>query len=266
MVADFDMKSDFLSDCAKQLMDRYPKNQNFRFVADKIGISPSSFQRILKKEVKNPNFHLALKIVRALCPDGEVKKFVEKFYPEMIEDFVTVYPDNSDVPFVEPEVEDFFKRNETYLVMVMALNTPKLTRQKIGLELGRRGLVVLDQLVQRNIIKQKGEYLHIRGPVNLGQPGILALFKNFVNNHYDIDNFGMKDNWMSVNTLAVNADKAMPVLKEICEQANKKIWETLNQSEYKGEDIVWTGIVMDNLHPKREDFKSIDDNSGDLIQ
>ena len=253
----FQTQSDFMAHCAKVLMEKYPSNPNFRFVADQVGVSTSIFENILKKEGRATSFSNAIKIVRAACSDGQVKRFIEKFYPKMLPHFSNVYPNNSDVPFPSAEAEDFFKMASTYKIMLYALNTPDLTREEIGREFGRKGLTILDQLIQRKIIKKtNGENIAIQGPLNLEQPALYALFKNLLTQNYDIDHFGEKDNWLSVQTQAVDLEKVMPVLREACTKMNRKISDILNDPKYKGRDIVWVGLVSDSLCKQKNDLAS----------
>ena len=260
----FENKSDFMAHCAKVLMEKYPRNSNFRFVAEKVGVSTSTFERILKKEVKSPDFSNAIKIVRAACPDGEVRKFIARFYPRMLPDFSYIYPNNSSTPFSTPEAEDFFKMASTYEIMLFALNTPNLSREEIGREFGRKGLTILEQLIQRDIIKTDGEKIHIQGPLNLEQPTMYALLKNLLAQNYDLENFGDKENWLSVQTQAVDLEKAMPLLREICIKANKEISEILDDPKLKGRDVVWVGQVMDSLCQQKNNLTT--KNPGGLIQ
>ena len=265
-VKNFTDKTEFMAHCARELMEKYPKNSNFRFVAGQVGVTPSTFERILKKEVQSPSFANVIKIVRAACSDGEIRTFIEKFYPDMLKDFQYIYPGNAHLPFAEPEAEEFFKMSSTYEIMLFAVNTPDLTRQEVGMEFGRKGLTILDQLIQRNIIKKDGEKIYIQGPLNLEQPALHALFKNLLNQNYDLDNFGNKDNWLSLNTQAVDLEKAMPLLREVCAKANKEIVDILDDPQLKGKDIVWTGLVMDNVSGKKSNDENVTKNTGGLIQ
>ena len=248
----FDTKADFTAHCAKMLMEKYPKSSNLRFVADKVGVSASTFEQVLRKEGHSPRFGNVIKIVKSVCSDGDVKKFIEKFYPEMLDEYLAVYPNNSEIPFANSEAEDFFTMNSTYEIMLFALNTPDLTREEIGREFGRKGLNILERLVQRNVIQTDGEKYSIQGPLKLEQPASHAILKNLLENNYDIENFGHKDNWLSVQTQSVNLKKIMPELKKILSNANQDIRKILNDPRYKGREIVWAGLIMDDLCQQKD--------------
>ena len=268
----FENKTEFMAHCAQKLMEKYPKNSNFRYVSSKVGVSASTFERILKKEVTNPSLINIVKIFRAAYPDGDIGKFIEKFCPGLLPKLKNVYPHNDTVSFAASDAEEFFARSTTYEIMLYALSMPDLTRIEIGRLFGEKGLSILDQLISRGIIKKDGDKIFIEGPLKLGQTTSYDILKNLLGQNYDIDSFGNKENWLSVNTKAVDKEKAMPIIKEILAKAENDIWEALDAPELKGRDIVWAGLVMDSMQSNNSPIYNADkenntpESEGDILQ
>ena len=263
----FTTKADFLHHCASKLLERYPKSSSYRFVAEKVGISTSSFQRMAKKETGSPNFHNALKVVQSVCVDGDVKAFIERFYPEMLGDYQKTYVGNDEIPFAPLEMEDFFRDTVTYELMLFISSTGDRTRQAVEKQFGNKGLDILDELAERGMVEDSGE-LSIDGAIKLSQDVNQALLQNLIRNNYDLKSFGEKDNWLSVQWNSVNLDKAMPRLREVCIKMTQEAREILNAPELQGDDVVWLGAVMDTLLRKsnKQQSNNNDPREGGLIQ
>ena len=71
--------------------------------------------------------------------------------------------------------------------------------------------------------------------------------ENLIKNNYDIESFGKKDNWLSLQYESVNESKVMPAVRQVLIEANYKIKNILNEDSNKGNDIVWISLLSDNL-------------------
>jgi hypothetical protein len=250
--------SDFLWSCVSKIKKAYPRFSSLQ-LAKRLGIPNSTFDRISKKEVQKPSFNYALKIVQEVCGDEKVQVFIKKFYPKMYDDFIRVYPGNKDVPFIAPEAESYFQDPSTFEIMMMATTNAGLTRVKTQEEFGRRGLAVLEKLLEDGILKEHGEKISIDGPINATQETVHRFLQNLVKLSYDLDAFGDNKNWLSVQYESVDLDVVVPKLRDICIKTNQEIRELMNAPESKGTDVVWAGIVMDSLS-KHSDLLSKRDN------
>lgn len=242
----FENLSDFLESCVSKIKKTYPRFSSLQ-LSRRLGIPNSTFDRISKKEVKNPSFNYALKIVQEVCGEDSVQNFIKKFYPKMYEDFSTVYPGNKDVPFVAPEAEAYFQDPSTYEIMLMTTTSEGLTREKTIQVFGSRGLGILDKLIFNGILKEENDKISLDGPINAKQETVHKLFQNLVSLNYDLDSFGDHKNWLSVQYESVKSEVVVPKLRDICIEANQKIREVMNDPESKGTDVVWAGLVMDSM-------------------
>ncbi|MCF8060861.1 MAG: hypothetical protein K9K67_16270 [Bacteriovoracaceae bacterium] len=208
--------------------------------------------QISKKEVQKPSFNYALKIVQEVCEEASVQSFIRQYYPNMYEDFTKVYSGNQDVPFVSPEAESYFRDPATYEIMLMATTELGLSRTVAKEEFGRKGLAILEKLVTENILIEKNGIVSMDGPINANQETVHKLFTNLVQMNYDVDAFGSKENWLSLQYKSVNSSYVLPKMMEVYKKANSDIREILNSPNSKGTDIIWAGMVMDTLTKKSD--------------
>ena len=236
----------FLSDCVEKLKKDYPRYSNLQ-LSKMVDMTNSSFDRIYKKEAKKPKFNNAIKIVRSVCGDEDIKSFIKRFYPDMLEQFERVYSGNSNVPFVKPEAEAFFQDPSTYEIMMMVTSSTDITKEDIQAEFGRKGLAIVDKLLALHILRDDDKSISIKGSVNATQPTVQTLLKNLVEKSYDVDAFGEKLNYLTLQYEGVNKEYVAPRLLEILRRANTDIRQLFNLPQAKGRDVMWAGLVMDTL-------------------
>lgn len=247
----FENVSEFLESCITTIKKNSPRFSNLQ-LAKRLGIPNSTFDRICKQEVKRPSFNHALKIVQEVCENGMVQDFIKKFYPSMYQDFESVYPGNKDVPFVTPEAEIFFQDSSTYEIMLLATCNNGLTREKTLEEFGKKGIAILEKLLQNGILNENDGHIGISGKINAKQDTVHKLVQNLIQNNYDIEAFGDHRNWLSLQYESVNLEVVAPKVREILIEANQKIRDVMNAPESQGNEVVWASLVFDRLamhHP-----------------
>ena len=245
----FENLPDFLASCVSKIKRDHPRFSSLQ-LSKKLDIPNSTFDRIAKKEVKKPSFIYALKIVEEICGDEKAQDFIKKFYPQMYKDFIEVYPGNKDVPFVAPEAEIYFQDPTNHELMIMATSNCGLTKEKTLEEFGKRGLATLEGLLAEGVLKEVEGNISIEGPVNAKQDTVQKLLVNLIRMNYDLEAFGDKEHWLSVQYESVDSEYVTPKLLEIYKNTNQEIRELLNSPKSKGNDIVWAGLAMDTLAKK----------------
>lgn len=247
----------FLKNCIQVIKDRSP-NLSSNSLSAKLRISNSTFGRIENLEVRKPTFDHALKIVRAACNDIEVKSFVEKYYPNMLANFMKVYSENSEVPFVKMEAEAYFEDPTTYEIMMMATTSYGLTREKTLEEFGKRGLITLQKLIDKGVLIEINSKISNSGNINAGQETVQKLFLNLVGLSYDASGIdGDLKNWLSVQFESVDKNKVLPELSKIIHESNQKIRIVLNDPKNRGSDVVWAGLAVDLLSANQSDSRGV---------
>ncbi len=211
---------DFLSDCIRSIKKSYP-NFSSAQLAQRMGLSSSTFNRIENREIKKPTFAYALKIVREACGEEKVQTFIKNHYPEMYSDFEKTYPGNADAEFVPLEAEAFFQDASTYEIMVMATTTNGLTRKIVSEEFGNRGLQILEKLIDKGVLKEEHGNFTLGTKVNAGQETVKKLLQNLINTSYDLSLFGTHKNWLSLQYESVNSDVVIPKIRNVYINANK---------------------------------------------
>jgi len=247
---------EFLRDCIKYLKKEFGDITTLK-LARKLDIPNSTLGRIENSDVTTPDFLTAVKIIRARCKGEAVDEFIDKFYPEMKQTFHKVYSGNHDVPFVPIEVETNFENPSTYELMLLATSDLKLTKEIILENYGKRGLATTNDLIKKGVLLELNDKILLsKGPVNAGQETVHKLLQNLLTFNYDINAFGRKDNWLSLQYESVDKDVVMPEVVNILKNANQKIRELLRSPSSKGNDLVWIGLSSDTigkLDPKLEE-------------
>ena len=170
----------------------------------------------------------------------------------MYENFENTYVGNADAEFVPKEAESFFEDASTYEIMLMATTVKGFTKETVCIEFGKRGLLTLEKLVEKNILKENNGIFTLGTRVNAGQETVKKLLQNLVNTSYHSSRFGTQKNWLSVQYESVNSDLVLPKLREVYIKANKEIREIFNAPEHAGPDVIWAGLVMDSLHQQEK--------------
>jgi transcriptional regulator with XRE-family HTH domain len=247
---------EFLSDCIKSIKKSYPNLSSVQ-LAKKLDLTTSTFSRFENREIKKPTFNHALKIVREVCGETRLQDFIKTHYPEMFNDFAKTYPGNNELEFVPQEAEIYFQDSTTYELMMMATTNSGLTKEVVTAEFGRRGLLTLEKLVEKSVLKENNGNFTLGTKVNAGQETVQKLLQNLVNSSYDLEAFGTHKNWLSIQYESVNANKVTPKLRDIYIKANKEIREVFNAPENAGPNVMWAGLVMDSLLKEKQESNGV---------
>lgn len=237
---------DFLKECIRTLKKQSPFLSSSQ-IARKLSMTNSTFSRLENGDTENPNFNTALKIIKEICDENGIQEFIKKFYPEMDNTYSTVYRGNEDAKFLTAEAESYFEDNNTYEIMLLATTSHGITRQLIIEEFGKRGLLTLEKLIEKGVFKEEMGRFSLQTKLNATQETVQKLLQNLITISYDVDAFGAKDNWLSLQYESLNADKVLPELLNIYTETNQKIRELFSDPQNKGTEVVWAALVGDTL-------------------
>ena len=251
---------DFLSDCIKSIKKSYPNLSSVQ-LAKKLDLASSTFSRFENKEIKKPTFAHALKVVREACGEEKVQNFIKNHYPEMFSNFETTYPGNSKLEFLPTEAESYLQDSTSFEVMMLVSSNAGASRDLINFEFGKKGLVILDALVSKEIVHEFNGVYKISLPnFNFNQETVKKLLLNLVNSSYDLSAFGTHTNWLSVQYESVNREKVTPQLRDVYVRANNEIRAIFNAPENAGNEIMWAILAHDLL------LKRNNQNNEEVIQ
>ena len=216
-------------------------------LAVQLDIASSTLGRIENAEVKRPDIKHAISIVKAAYGEETAKRFTETYYAEVLRKIDSIYRGNKNVPFLDEDAEKYFRDPAFYELMVMATSEAGVTRETVRIEFGNKGLAALDDLIANEVLIETDGVYGIKGNINATQGTVHKLVSNLIGQNYDIDAFGKKSNWLSLQYESVNMETALPVIKDIMEKASAEIRVVLNDPAYKGKDVLWAAMSTDSL-------------------
>lgn len=244
----------FLQNCVSKIQNKYPK-YSLNQISNMLDIKKSTMDRIAKGEVQKPSFLNSLKIMQASCDEGSIQKCIKEHYPNMYQTFSKVYSGNSDVEFIKNDAEAYFKDQTTYELMLLATSKSGVTKEYVSYEYGRKGIKILEKLIDSEILSFDGTKVYCDKRINASQDTVQKLLANLVSSSYDLEAFGNKDNWLSVQYESVNKEKVLPMIKEVLSNANNEIRMIVSDNKNQGNDIVWAGLVADSMTKIDSDTK-----------
>lgn len=216
-------------------------------LASSLDIPGSTLSRIENSGTRRPDFKHAIAIVKAAHGEEKARACLERYYPELIENFERIYKGNKDVPFVDVDSEKYFQDPTTYELMIMATCEAGIDRKVVKSEYGNKGLAILDELLANEVLIETDGVIGIKGSINARQATVHKLVQNLMAHNYDLAAFGKKENWLSLQYDSVDIEKALPKVREIMEKASSEIRAILNDPAYKGKDILWASMTADSL-------------------
>lgn len=231
-------------------------------IAKEFQISVPVFHRMQNLLTKKPAFDQTIKILRGTGHQEDIRYFLETYYPEFAESYDRVYQGNKAARFVPIEQESYFEDTQYYELMLLAYSKAGITRSYIKENFGKRGIDNLEELINKGLLEEKeGKIAGAEDNINASQETVKILLTNLVTNNYKLKNFGSKldANWLTIQFESVDKEKVMPKLTDILREANAKIRKVMNDTDNAGQDVVWTGLIMDSL-------LSMDSNSEEIQQ
>ncbi|MBX9697409.1 MAG: hypothetical protein K2X53_04920, partial [Alphaproteobacteria bacterium] len=158
-----------------------------------------------------------------------------------------IYKGNKHIPFVDVDAEKYFRDPTSYELMVMATSEAGINREAVKAEYGNKGLSILDELIEKEVLIDNDGVIGIKGNINARQGTVHQLVQNLITQNYDLPAFGKKNNWLSLQYDSVDLEKALPRVREIMEKASSEVRALLNDPAYKGKDVMWAVMAADSL-------------------
>lgn len=229
-----------------RLIKRNKPNLSSSALAVQLEIAGSTFGRIENGEAKRPDLQHTIAIVSSAHGADSVQAVINAFYPEVARNFEKAYKGNGDVPFVAPDAERFFCDATTHELMVAATCNAGLSRESIQSDYGKKGLTVLESMLASGILEENEGKICFKGKINARQSTVHQLAANLIQHNYDLDAFGSKENWLTLQYESVN-DEALGLIREILTDTAAKLRKVYNDPSYQGNKVVWTTLASDTL-------------------
>lgn len=246
MQAQFMSQSEFLIDCIGKLRKRYT-NYSFQQIANQIDITDSTLGRIESGETKKPSFKNAIKIIREAAEKENLRDFIVKSFPQMLQEYDDYYSIQKDSIHVSAKAETLFKDPIAYELMIIAATRKGLTREGAMNELGRRGAEQFDRILESGFLVKEGEKYIVKGPVNASQDVVKSLAHTLIHKNYDDNLFGTGSNYLTVQYQSKNKELVLPKIRETLKETAQKVWDILKDPSTDGDDVVWVVLALDKL-------------------
>lgn len=225
-------------------------------IAKNFGIPASTFNRIENLDIKTPSFEQIVKVLSATGNDEDLIKYLDKKFPQMTRMMAQKYATLGNTKIMKAEMQDALT-NPRYSKIVTLILCKKWTDKKYIKDMfGLDGLLIIDELKEMNIVKESdgGQLIitsilqHARSIKDTRDLFIEALKTSFDCSEAE-KNSG--ENLISFQAHAVNAKKAIPILNEKLSNVYHTFFDMINDPEFKGDDVVFLGMVADHIVPKR---------------
>ena len=234
-----------------EMKERYPLLSS-KSLAKRLDIPNATFDRIAKKEVKNPSFNHAVTIAQEACGRNskEIQKFIGKFYPEMapiLANWSSLYDGDEEAFFLDERMDKHMGDPINYEIFMLVTSKAGISEKEVLSEYGRRGLEVIKQLQEDELLEKREGRYYADGSFNSTQKTVWKFSQNLLKKNYKLDDFGTGKNWLSVQWQSINPDYVVPRIKEVFIKTRQKINEILDAPEAAGDQVIWTSMVMDSL-------------------
>jgi transcriptional regulator with XRE-family HTH domain len=233
----------------KACIDSYLlKNSNLSLVnvEEKTSVPHSTLRRYMNGS-GNPSAEAAIKIFRSLGYDNELVSYMKDYHPEIATIMAMKSSHNQEFTFISETERDFFVNEDYFTITTLAYTTNGTTEQEIAEEFGRSGLVRLNELLDKGIVKK----------VNNRYVGNIERYKlsfsdtkrriELAMRHYKLSEAGNINNWMSLQTESIN-EAGLKALKSLHQENYNKIKELIfNNPMYSGNVKVYSATVSSTI-------------------
>ncbi|MCY4645146.1 MAG: helix-turn-helix transcriptional regulator [Bacteriovoracales bacterium] len=241
--------------CISLLKESYPRFSSSQ-LASRVDISQSSFSRIENGQV-NPSLATLTKLYSALSKDkykydlSELTQTLPTAVKESIEKNLS---HNIDHPVAAGKMAEYIKDPHYRYIILFALSKSGTYREEIKNEYGVAGERKLDKLLDQKILCEAADGV-IKTSISekggsfltVDQYTLKEIIVDAINDYYRPEKFGRNENVLTGHVESVDKKKAVPLIRAVILEANKKIQKILKSPEYEGNDKVFVGMAADVL-------------------
>ncbi|MBL6991463.1 MAG: helix-turn-helix transcriptional regulator [Bacteriovoracaceae bacterium] len=241
-----------LCEALKRRVDNFKKkhpHQSSTQIARIINLPKSTLHRIENLDIQNPSFEHVIKILNGLGDPKDVYEFIKEYYPEFNEVYKRVYSHNINSKFIGTEKEQYFAKQDYFLIMLLAYTDNGTTRKTIREIYGKVAEEKLDELIVEKVLVQApdGKIRGLDQNINLTQQICKKLLCLTIKNCYRPEDIGVTNNWLTFTSNSVNKEKVMPLIINKMRELNSEIAKIMQKPENKGSDPIFIGLVADTI-------------------
>lgn len=237
----------FAIECIRELKEKYP-NFSSSQIAKTVGMSQSTFCRI-ENGMVNASVNSISALLTALGKTHKIADAIELTYPEFADSLKRNFSHNQETPIASGKHANYFNKSDFRKIILLASTRSGTTRAEVQEEFGRSGLKDLEELISETVLSEIRGIIKVdEEKISYNQSSLRDALLDCIDSNYQVDKFGLEENWLSFQTESVNKDKAMKLIREKLKTAYSEIKsEILYSPEYFGNDKVFIGMVADSL-------------------
>jgi len=212
-------------------------------VEDKTSVPYSTLRRIANLN-GNPQPEAVIKIYQALGYDQELYQYMTDYHPDIASVMTLKSSHNQEYEYISDSDRKYFSSEDYFLILCLAYTTNGTTENEVMLELGKRGLEKVQDLLDKKII-QKLDSGKLVGKIKDYKLSFADTKEriNLAMKHYKLSESGGINNWMSFQTESIN-DAGLNALKILQQKHyNERKEQILNNPVYNGNIKVYSATV-----------------------
>ena len=228
-------------------------------IAKRFGVTSSTLNRIENLDIRTPSFDQVLKILKGTGNEEDIVKYVEANYPDAGKAFVNHIKSDAYWKALSTEYIEELKDPETSKILFLVESRKQTSLDFIQKQYGLEGIKIIKRLQLQKFIEIKNGAVYSKKcsakipNLKDSRDILIRLIQENFNYIGAMDNTA--ENFLSFNLKSVNANKAMPVIVDILQEAKSRIKEEMKDKNMEGEDSIFWGLCADTLIPNNIKFQ-----------
>jgi transcriptional regulator with XRE-family HTH domain len=214
-------------------------------IAKEWDISQATLSRI-ENGHDNISFEHFFKVLQSSGNHKEIIKHLEILEPDLFKSYKEKMGHVTDSIAISDDQSRFFSDREFFKIALIVSNENfPVTRDYIKTEFGNNGLKKVDILLAANVLKEEHGMLVTHEKFTMKQFDLKKCLLLLIDECYDESKIGTGENWLSLQTEAVDKEKTMPFIRAELQKTFVKIKEKIYSREFRGKDTIFIGMVTD---------------------
>jgi hypothetical protein len=222
-----------LRDRVKNVLSQ--RGESIRWLSKQTKVDYQKLYRLESGDLRSLSFFDARRISRFVEPD-RFKETLEEYFPEEVRDLTDAGYSEQDLDVRTEALEFLTSSDSHYQIYLFAAETPGATRETVAMEFGRRGLLTLDELLEKKALSLKADG-SFQGVLNAPD----ALIKNMGHIHVDLIDLSEAGSFMRSFHRGLNMEGLRRAYGSVA-RASHEICAILENPEYRG-----PGLMIFNL-------------------
>lgn len=243
-----------LAERVKSYKRKHPR-LNSHQVAKRFNMSASSLTRIMNGDIRTPSIDQVLRVLRGTGCD-DILAYLEEYFPEVAGAYKDIYRSMRDkVKYSELHAEEYLSDDKYFRILLICFSRIGTTRNQIFEAFGQVGVLALDHLNEREIVKvdEDGRVRGCSDLISFSDKTVRNVLSKSVMHCSDLS-FRNSYNFLSYHSESISKE-GQKKIQEILFDANEEIKKIISMKEYEGDMQVYVGLVSDLLMESKQKEK-----------